>query len=132
MGHKSILIFILLFLLGCDKGQTPIIEEKEEQISFQLEPEPRSSIISILGPEITFNIKILSKMPSLGIKTVLELVKDSDGSSIDITSYDFNSSIFDLRVSNLLNGTLYTINIKVVSKGNSNNYLHKSFKLARK
>jgi len=71
-------------------------------------------------------------MPSLGIKTVLELVKDSDGSSIDITSYDFNSSIFDLRVSNLLNGTLYTINIKVVSKGNSNNYLHKSFKLARK
>ena len=132
MGHKSILIFILLFLLGCDKGQRPIIEEKEEQISFQLEPVPRSSIISILGPEITFNIKILSKMPSLGIKTVLELVKDSDGSSIDITSYDFNSSIFDLRVSNLLNGTLYTINIKVVSKGNSNNYLHKSFKLARK
>lgn len=132
MSHRSILIFILLFLLGCDKGQTPIIEEKEEQISFQLEPEPGSSIISTLGPEFTFNIKILSKMPSLGIKTVFELVKDSDGSSIDIASYDFNSSIFDLTVSNLLNGTLYIINVNVVSKGNSNNYLQKSFNLARK
>ncbi len=132
MNYRFILIFFLLFIFSCNKSQTPIIEEKEEQISFDLEPNPGNTVASTLGSEFGFKIKILSKIPSSGVKAVLEVIKDSDGSSIDIASYDFNTTSFDLRISNLLNGTLYTIKVRVISKANSNNFLQKSFKLARK
>lgn len=132
MNARYILLICLFFIIGCTKNELVVVEEKDDQISFELEPNPGSSVASTLSSDYTFKVKMLSKLPALGIKTVLEVIRDSDGTSIDISSYDYNATTFDLKVSNLLNGSLYTIKVNVISKKSSNNFMQKSFKVARK
>lgn len=132
MITRYILLICLYFILGCTKNEPNVVEEKDDPISFDLEPNPGSSVASTLSSDYTFKVKILSKIPAVGVKSILEVIKESDGSSIDIISFDYNATTFDLRVSNLLNGNLYTIKVKVVSKKSSDNFMQKSFKVARK
>ncbi len=132
MNARYILLICLFFIIGCTKNEPVVVEEKDDPISFELEPNPGSSVASTLSSDYTFKVKMLSKLPDLGIKTVLEVIRESDGTSIDISSYDYNATTFDLKVSNLLNGTLYTIKVNVISKKSSNNFLQKTFKVARK
>ena len=131
----SLLVGMSSWMVGCSKETTPenpTVNAKEEAIVFSINPDPGSTVFSVLGASQDFSINITSKLPNKGVNAVVTVSRELDAVVVFSQNLSTNLSNFNTSIQNLQNGVLCNAVIKLTSKSDSTNFASKSFKLARK
>lgn len=132
----SVFLVSTLVLSACTKKSTPTPEPPppaEENISFNIEPDPGSTTVTSQTATYPFTVKLTSKIPATGIHVDYATQLDTDNSNPTFTrESNATATSYSLTTSTLESGKLYKVTVKVTSQKTSTNSLSKTFRVARK
>ena len=131
----TILLGLSLIFTGCGKGSTPApapTPVPEAALAFTTNPDPGTSIYTVVGATQDLIISISSKLPDAGVTASINVTKDLDGSAVFSQSLTSTVASFTSTIQNLQSGVICTATINLTSKSTATNKASKSFKLARK
>ena len=118
---------ISLFMVACKKGS---IKEKEEGIKFETDA-LESNICS--ADKFTFTVKLLSVMPSNGIKLSVNAKEEGSGLSLDQDAFLISKGTQTaLNVKGLPKQKWVLATVKVCSAKDTSNCVSKTFKVVFK
>jgi len=130
---KKLLIIFTLFIYSCSKSSpSNTTPPAETRLTFTINPDPGTTVLSALGSSQDFSITVTSPLPAAGITVSTSAVKELDGSSVFSQSLTSNLTNFTSSVQNLQNGVVCNVTITLTSRSSSSNTVSKTFKLARK
>lgn len=132
----SVFLVSTLVLSACTKKSTPTPEPPppaEENIAFNIEPDPGSTTVTSQTATYPFTVKLTSKIPATGIHVDYATQLDTDNSNPTFTrESNATATSYSLTTSTLESGKLYKVTVKVTSQKTSTNSLSKTFRVARK